>query len=1073
VAVLGLAGAAACAAETQDENAGDAATRMLLEKLDEQKMPDVVLWVLDRVEKEPEANPALKAEVPFRRALAIVTLSRSEVDAKKRSAQFDAALAQIDTFLATKPTGTRAIEAYTQKGNLLIERGRARLAQSQRPGVDAKPLRAEAAGFFDQAIASLDGKVKPGEEITEVTNAEDAVLKEFRAVREKIKALKGDDPKAVDGKPKKPVRRPAGVEKQIERLEAEEESIQVRLLQTRLMAASAHFEKSKAFDPGSKEWTAAIEESTKQFKELADKYSTKGAGLFARYYEGRNYAVLGKREQAVGTLAQLTAFEDKAPLVVMLRAKALGTILECHLADKAFDKLDDAGRKFALTTVDKLPGRKLDDDWLALKYRAAAMLEGLAGTLEGKEKVARTALLRDAKKLATEVATANAAFAKEARELAAKLGRELPEGSEEKTFTSVVADARVLVGTMQGKQAEAKKLQAAGKSDEAAAAFTQAAADRDAAAKMFEEALAMAESSGQDEAAVNVARYMLTFLFYDAKRFREAATLGSLLAEQYPNAMGSRQAAMIAMASWQQLVRQPDGAGADDPRTRLLTLARTVSGIWPAEAEGAEAFSILAGSAVDSRDAAAIIAAVESVPAQSPKRAPILQRAGTALWREVQEQGRLEQGVGAAPETVASWKQKSREFLDAGLAGPPASGVAFKAQVAAALARCQIALDDGEPKLAISLLENPAFGPWTVVVDPQSDPSLREGSFAEAVLTVALRSFIQGEALEKAQQAMDRLEALAGQGDESSARLTAMYFQMGRELQEQLERIGSGPDAAAKAAPVLAGFEKFLDGLAKRDTKASSQIWVATTYLTLGSGQGTGVVVPEDKARQYLDRAAEVYGGLLGRTKDPQITKFEPSIRLKMATIYEELGRLDEAQKQIDWILSDTKRQNSLETQWQAAGLLEATGKALAAKDAAAAEARLREAAAGRTIGAAVVWGWGGIANKLSRQAFSGTDDKALKAREQFFRARLNLASCLFERSRLPGKAADAAREQREKAEGSIATTRKMYPDLGGEASRARFEKLLKDIQKAGGSASPRGFAELDERQAAAPARAN
>jgi hypothetical protein len=48
-----------------------------------------------------------------------------------------------------------------------------------------------------------------------------------------------------------------------------------------------------------------------------------------------------------------------------------------------------------------------------------------------------------------------------------------------------------------------------------------------------------------------------------------------------------------------------------------------------------------------------------------------------------------------------------------------------------------------------------------------------------------------------------------------------------------------------------------------------------------------------------------------------------------------------------------------------------------------------------------------------------------------------------------------------------------MYPDRGGEASRARFEKLLKDIQKAGGSASPRGFAELDERQAAAPARAN
>jgi hypothetical protein len=43
---------------------------------------------------------------------------------------------------------------------------------------------------------------------------------------------------------------------------------------------------------------------------------------------------------------------------------------------------------------------------------------------------------------------------------------------------------------------------------------------------------------------------------------------------------------------------------------------------------------------------------------------------------------------------------------------------------------------------------------------------------------------------------------------------------------------------------------------------------------------------------------------------------------------------------------------------------------------------------------------------------------------------------------------------------------------MGGEASRARFEKLLKDIQKADGKSSPPGFAELDERSAPAPAAA-
>ena len=69
--------------------------------------------------------------------------------------------------------------------------------------------------------------------------------------------------------------------------------------------------------------------------------------------------------------------------------------------------------------------------------------------------------------------------------------------------------------------------------------------------------------------------------------------------------------------------------------------------------------------------------------------------------------------------------------------------------------------------------------------------------------------------------------------------------------------------AREKAASILSGLEKFLDGLARRDPKASSQTWVATTYLTLGSGKGTGAAVPKAKADQYLDRAADVYKKLL------------------------------------------------------------------------------------------------------------------------------------------------------------------------------------------------------------------
>ncbi|NDC64424.1 MAG: hypothetical protein EBZ59_10690, partial [Planctomycetia bacterium] len=355
---------------------------------------------------------------------------------------------------------------------------------------------------------------------------------------------------------------------------------------------------------------------------------------------------------------------------------------------------------------------------------------------------------------------------------------------------------------------------------------------------------------------------------------------------------------------------------------------------------------------------------------------------------------------------------------------------------------------------------------------PQADAPLREGSFAESALTVALRAFIQAERLDDAQKAMDRLEALAGAGDseEKSSRLSAMYSSMARQLQEQLERLSGTTDAAArqKAVAILGGFEKFLDGFAKRDPKVASQIWVATTYQELGSGKGTGAVVPKAKAEQYLDRAAEVYATLLAKKNDPDVNRFEPSIRRKMSSIYKERGRWDEAQQQMDWILADAKRQNSPETQVQAAEILQAAAQALAATDAAAAEAKFVEAIVGRPRAAPVAWGWAGIAKKLAGPAFSGNDEKALKAREVFFNARLNQAACHLQRAQLPGKAPDKAKEALVKAEEAIATTRKYYPDLGGPTMKARFEDLLKRVQKAQGSANPRGFAELDEKAAAA-----
>ena len=1048
LAVLALAWAVvvssdACA-QTEARSAKGDATRQLLDRLDERRMPDVALWVLDRLDKDPDVPASLKAEAPYRRAVALVGVSRRETDTAKRTAMLDDAQKQLDAFLGGSVVGIQVIDAFTQKGNLLIERARAKIEEAKKPGVDAKAVRAQAVPFFDAAIKTLEGTVKkPEDPLPEkITNAEDAVLRELRGVTSELEALKSG--KDGDEKPaggKKGGRRTVSSARRADELEEQRETWQAKLVQTRLMVASAWFEKAKALEPNSDEWKKVLEESTARFKTIAEKYATLAGGAFARFYEGRNQALLGKHDDALATLLPLVSLQGNAPLESLLRRKALATSAECWLAKKKFGELTPDLRKVALANV---PTAQLDEDWLALKLRIAQLLEAQAGAMGDKEKTKARPMLQDAKKLALEVTRANREFASEARELLGRIGAAVPEAESDRTFTAAMEDARLALASMQKAAAEAKAA-----TDEAVkkAALEQAATARSEAMAAARDALRRTADAEID--TVNQARHLLTYLLYDAGRYHDAATLGQFLVERYPNAKGSKQAATIAMASWQQLQKQADPAWKEDAKAKGAAMAARIMRTWSDGNEAGDAALVALQSAISARNPAALVDLVNKTPASSPKRTDVLLGAGAALWREALEARKADGGA----EVSAAIKKQAVAFLDEGLAALGEAAPVTATSVGGALARCQIAMDDGDTMLALRWLEDPRHGPWTQAKDDKAAPALRTGSLGEASLTVALRCFVEAEALDKAQEAMNLLERLAGEGQESAARLTAMYFAMGQELQAELESLAKDPGGdkgkgRARARAILAGFEKFLDGVAKRDPRVPSQIWVASTYLTLGSGGGTGSIVPTAEATKYLDRASTVFESLLSRKDDPEVVKFETALRLKMAEIHGARGRAKELDEQLDWLLSDKRRQNTPDLQMQVARMLQSTGERLAATDAVAAEEKLRAASGGRTAGASVAWGWGGIANRLSKQAFGGEDARAMKAREQFFEARLNVATCLLKRALLSSKSPSEKQELLTKAAESIEVTRKLYPELGGAAFQQRFDRLQKDIQK-------------------------
>jgi len=1058
------------------------ATRRLLDGLAEKRLHDVTLAVLDRAAADASLTADFRRGIPLRRAQALAGLARREAAGPRRAALLEQAGEQIDLTLAASPSGSEAIEAFTQKGNLLVERGRLKLLQAKRPGEDGAALAQQAIPLFDAAIALLGAPAREaGAEIPPPANAEDAVLAALREVDARIAALKGPakDKEGDDGggKKKRPAKKSAGDVKQLERLEERQDQLRAELLQTRLLVGNALYEKSKAYPTGSEEWKTAVRASSERYRRLFDKYPKWGAGLYARYYEGRNYLALAQAEQvpeerkklldtALLTLAAVRGLEGESGFVPSLRAKAINVSLDAWLEQKVYEQFDARLERLALANV---PADRLDADWLGMKYRAALLLAEKAEVLPPDQKGRKPALLRDAKKLATDVARVNRDYAREARALLERLGRSVAEDDDDpaNAFVAAYDIAAGAVTAMQEKQVEAKAAAAAGKAEEAAAAQAAVASERSRAIASLGRALARGDGVPVDD--VNRARSLLTYLLYDAGRHHDAAVLGTLLAERYPGAKGAKQAAKIAMASWQALGRDGPPAWRADAKVRCADVAATIMRTWPKEPESAEAAPIAVASAAEMHDAERLAAIAAGVPPDAAKGYDTLLRAGAALWREVVERRRLPEDARQPQATLAAWKEQAVAALDRGLAAVPADAVAGTpagaVAIAAGLARCQAAMEDGDAALAERLLGQPAWGGWTLLVN--GGPAA-VGPIAENAATVALRFFIQSQQLDRAQQAMDKLEAVAGTGPEASAKLTAMYLAMGRDLQGQLEALaaaGVSAESDPRVAAILAGFEKFLEGVAKRDTKTASQMWVATTYLSLGSGSGSGSVVPKAKAAGYLARAAEVYEGLLSRAQadsggaDADLGRFVPSIRLRLASVYRELGRWEDALGHVDWILSDARRQNSLDAQIQAAEILQAAGTK--STDAAASARWLREAIAGRKNGGGVAWGWGGIGNRLARQA---ADPRATDARTKFFEARLNVVRCRLDLLAKPGQDRGKLLQM---AQNDIAITYRLYPDLGGDAFRAQFDALLRRVQKERGDAAPRGLAELDDAGAA------
>jgi len=1085
----------------------DDTARRLLEALEERGMPDVSLWLLERLaQPESGVSAELRSELEYRKALALVGVGHSEPSLEKRRQTFEQAQLAIDAFVASPlpeavlpdsadeidnmaaeitalDHAARRINARIQQGKLRQERGRLLQAEAARRGKAGMPAVPEgggspaAASFFNEAvasfraaerlitsspIASVDDEAKSGASEAEQPDAEvgehSSLLDRVRTMIEEVDAALGERrPRSSrGGRPRAEAARllrewQAGLGERQDRLRN-------KLLEVRLLLGEGLYEVAMALETGSTQWQAALRESIAVDEQMYEKYRTLLAGQYARVSQGRSEAVFAKSmpvepdaapgqsardkqfTKALATLADVLSLPGGGA-IESLRAKAYNVSLECWLEmlpDEAyarFDGLDESGVRLALTGGG--PPESLDTDWLGFKYRTALMLSRVLAASQanqGQQNPLVSNADRTIRQLALAVAKANRDFANEARELLAASG----DVAIVEDFATLMDQAGVAISVLQS----------------AAAPEDKAAARNDAIAAI-RAALPLAEKN--ELAARNRARYTLTFLLYDGEKLLDAAAMGEFLSIWYPNAPGSVQAARIAMASWQKLSATEQAPLAAEARRRCGTVAERILDTWPDDPVSRDAAAI-AISAAAASDPVRIFEVINKIP-QAWRGSDTALRAGIAAWKAIASlQGEADDRQ-AVDEDLTAWTQQAADLLDRGLAELPEDEAVSGLAVAAALARCQIAMAAGDIAVATQVLEHPQFGPWTIVTDG-SQPAGAAGSMTEDILQIAMQLFIQTEQSAKLETAMNKLEAVAT----DPARLTASYLRLSQELQKQLKQIAStavdgrlDAESRRRGTALLEGFERFLDALASRGKDVPTQLWVATTYLELGSAglgddavAGVGTIVPKTKADDYLARAAASYEALLEESRE-ETERYEPSIRFKLAEVYRAIGKFDSALENMAWILGDETRVNWIDGQFEAARILQQAGEM--ADDASTANRLLTEAIVGRSDGPARFWGWGGLAQRLSRKAVvpSDGDEAARTAANQFFQARLELARC---RKAIAEKTPAARDDLLAKAERDIAVTYRLYPELGGREMRTAFDSLLKQIQKERGQAA-------------------
>jgi len=991
--------------------------RAFLDGLRARRYYDTALEYLDIVEKDAQTPAEFKTIILYEKALTLqsAALASRTLDDQRR--QLSQAEAFLKKFVKQSPDHPLAATANSKTAKLLLDKAKVEYRQARNPSNQANKAEFQntARTYIAQARAL------------------------YQAAHDGYKAVWKAFPKFIPDT--------SAADKA---LRAKRGKAEVNFIRAQIDLALSTYEKAQTYDKDAPEFSKILTDSSKEFEKINQAYRSQIGGLYARMWQGKCFEEQDDIQKALGIYNELLGHPGTSRGLVQMKdqVRLFRLIVLNHPKRTDYELVDIEGNDWL--KLNKAQHRNMRG--LGIRWEVARAQEQL-GSDKSRPQTDRDKYLTAALDNANQVNRYPGQYKDVSMGMIRRLKVLLKgDAGDPEDFDTAFGLAR---GQINGVKKFNDDKNAT--TDRAEKAKIQQALIKHLGETEHNLKLALALATPETPIEqLNKARYFLAYVYYLGDRDFDSAIIGEYLGKQFAkdDPATALDSAYLSIAAYVKAYNRAPKDDRDFEIDRIVAVAELVNDKFPNTNKANDARMILGNLFRQRKQPVEAAGWYLRIPESSEDYTRAVLNAGQSYWSAYLDAAILPEDDPTRPplEEFQKWRDEAEKYLrdgtkrrtaevpeDAKLGNDPGSPLA--ALVAAKLSLVQIVNGKGAYPAAVALIMDAPHSIDGAIEVPEGESRPAEGvkslSFAVLTFQQLLRGYVGQQQIDEALGAMQKLEALDESGDN-----TAIYVQLGQELQKEISRLKSLKETA-RLAEVRASFDEFLKKLFERQKGQTygSLIWIAETYYGLGEGLAGGDATAESTATAYFDKAGKTYQSILERAEEFGQETRTTGVKLRLVNCRRRQEDFETAYDLVVEVLDELP--NALDAQIEAARLLQSW----AASGPVDADEKYQQAIKGHTIGkdkdAIVIWGWGGLGNRLLGliQRGSATPDQV----DKHFMARYNASQCRREFA-LSQTATTKKNEELEKAGAEIVAIIAIAGEINDEWFE-KFDKLYGEIQ--------------------------